>query len=76
MLPLKGIRQKLLSGFFFAKGVPSLPPTPYPLAENHFAKKPLAEIGGTAPHPPKWKVAEKFPKTRSKRVKINVFGQK
>ena len=34
--------QKLLSGFF---------PFPTPLAENHFSKKPLAEMGGT-PSPP------------------------
>ena len=32
---------------FSVKGVPSAPPTP--LTENHFAKKPLAERGGTPP---------------------------
>ena len=34
---LLGGRQKLLSEFFSAKGVP---PTPTPLAENHFGKSP------------------------------------
>ena len=39
-----GDLQKLLSGFFPLGGYP-----PTPLAENHFSKKPLAEIGGTPP---------------------------
>ena len=42
--PSKGARQKLLSGFFSVRGIP-----PTPLTENHFAKKPLAERGGTPP---------------------------
>ena len=33
---------------FCAKGLPA-PPSPPPLAENHFAKKSLAEMGGTPP---------------------------
>ena len=41
----QGVRQKLLSGFFLLKGYP--PPSPAPLAENHFAKKPLAAMGRT-----------------------------
>ena len=44
----KGACQKLLSGFFPLMGYP---PPPTPLAENHFSRKPLAEIGGT-PAPP------------------------
>ena len=43
----KGTRPKLLSGFFPLRGFPS----PTPLTENHFAKKPLAERGVT-PLPP------------------------
>ena len=41
----QGVRQKLLSGFFLLRGYP--PPPPAPLAENHFAKKTLAAMGGT-----------------------------
>ena len=34
------------------KGVPPHPPTPpTPLTDNHFAKKPLADRGGTPPPP-------------------------
>ena len=40
----KGGRKMLLSGFFPLMGY--IPRTP--LAENHFAKRPLAEMGGTA----------------------------
>ena len=50
----KGGLQKLLSGFFPLRGYPQHPP-PTPLTENHFAKKPLAERGGTR------KIAENFP---------------
>ena len=39
-IPIKGRRQKLFSGFFRLGGT-----SPTPLAENHFAKKPLAEMG-------------------------------
>ena len=42
--PSKGARQKLLSGFFSVRGIP-----PTPLTENHFAKNPSAEMGGTPP---------------------------
>ena len=46
-----GGRQKLLGGFFSVKGVGGGGTPPTPLTENHFAKKPLAEMGGTAPPP-------------------------
>ena len=42
----KGRFQKRFSGFFPLRG---FPPTPTPLTENHFAKKPLAERGGPPP---------------------------
>ena len=45
----KGTCQKLLSGFFPLGGAP---PPPTPLAENHFAKKNLVEMGGTGWDPP------------------------
>ena len=41
----QGTFKKLLSGFFPLRGSP--PPTPPP--ENHFSKKPLAEMGGSPP---------------------------
>ena len=44
---LQGSCQKRFSGFFPLRGFP--PPPPTPLTENHFAKKPLAERGGTPP---------------------------
>ena len=40
----KGTCQKRFSGFFPLRGYP-----PTPLTENHFAKKPLAEMGGSPP---------------------------
>ena len=43
-----GAFQKLLSGFCPLRGYA---PPPTPLTENHFAKKPLAERGGTPPSP-------------------------
>ena len=43
-IPIKGRRQKLFSGFFRLGGTP-----PTPLAENHFAKKPSAEMGVPPP---------------------------
>ena len=45
----QGGRQKLPSGFFPLRGYP--PPSPTLLAENYFAKKTLAERGGTTPPP-------------------------
>ena len=42
---------------FSVKGVP---PPPTPLTENHFAKKPLAERGGTPPTPLNRKSAKLF----------------
>ena len=42
----KGSFQKRFSGFCLLRGYP-----PTPLTENHFSKKPLAEMGGT-PTPP------------------------
>ena len=44
-----GTCQKLLGGFCPLRGYPSPPPTPNPLTENYFAKKTLAERGGTTP---------------------------
>ena len=41
--------QKRFSGFCPLRGYP---PSPTPLTENHFAKKPLADRGGTSPPPP------------------------
>ena len=67
----KGACQKRFSGFFPLRGYP--PPTP--LTENHFAKKPLAERGGTAP--PLTENCRKFSsKNGSKRAKIGVFWPK
>ena len=61
-----------LADFFRLGG--TLPPTP--LTENHFAKKPLAERGGTPP-PPLTENRRKFSlKNRSKRAKIGVFWPK
>ena len=53
LLLIKATRQKLLSGFFPLWGYP------HPSAENHFAKKPLAERGGT-PSPLNGKSAKLF----------------
>ena len=46
-----GTCQKRFSGFCPLRGYPLPPPTPVKLTENYFAKKPLAELGGT-PSPP------------------------
>ena len=63
----KGTHQKLLSGFCPLRG-----PPPTPLTENHFAKKTLAERGGTPP--PLTENCRKFSsKKGSKRAKIGVF---
>ena len=43
----QGVRQKLLSGSSASAKEVSPPPTSCPLAENHFAKKTLAAMGGT-----------------------------
>ena len=72
----KGSFQKLLSGFFplFGKMIFRFPPTP--LTENHFAKKILAERGGTSP-PPLTENCRKFSsKNGSKRAKIGGFWPK
>ena len=55
----KGRCQKSFSGFCPLRG---FPPPPTPLTENNFAKKPLAERGGT---PPPW---QKIPKKNSKKM--------
>ena len=57
---------------FSVKGVP---PPPTPLTENHFAKKPLAERGGT-PAPLNGKLPKMFLKNGPKRAKIGVFWPK
>ena len=68
----KGTRQKLLRGFFPFRGVP--PPPPYPLKENHFAKKPLPE---RRVHPPPLteNCQNKFKKMGQKGLKFAIFGQ-
>ena len=48
---VKATFQKLLSEFFPLRGYPPPPRPPTPLTENHVAKKPLAERGGTTPAP-------------------------
>ena len=45
-LPPLGRLSKTSKRIFSAKGVP-----PTPLTENHFAQKPLTEMGGTPPPP-------------------------
>ena len=42
---LRGAVKNVLADFFPLRGYPS----PTPLTENHFAKKPLAERGGSPP---------------------------
>ena len=70
--PVKGTFQKQLSGFFSVKGVPR-PPTP--LTENHFSKKPLAELGGTPSPPPLTESPLSFSGIFfAKRTKNDVFG--
>ena len=51
---IKGLREavKNVLADFSVKGVPPTPPhPPTPLTDNHFAKKPLAERGGSPPPP-------------------------
>ena len=62
-----GGRQNLLSGFCPLRG---FPPPSTPLTENHFAKKPLAEMGGNPP-PPNGKLAKKFLKNGPKSAWLN-----
>ena len=50
----KGGRQKLLGGFFQLRGYPP------PLAQNSFAKKPLADMGGDPPPPTLTENHQKF----------------
>ena len=58
--------QKLLNRFFPLRG------WPYPLTENHFAKKTLAERGGYPP--PLTENCRKFSlRNGSKRAEIGVF---
>ena len=52
-LSLRDAVKNVLADFFRYGGTPP----PSPLTENHFAKKPLAELGGT-PQPP---LTENFP---------------
>ena len=47
--------------------------TPPPLTENHFSKKPSAEMGGTTPFPPNRKPAKLFQIFSPKRTKNDVF---
>ena len=47
--------------FFSAKGIHP----PFPLAENHFDKTPITEMG--VPPPPLKKIAENFPKKWAKK---------
>ena len=72
MKEVKGTFQKRFSGFCPLRGYP---PPPTPLTENHFAKKPLAERGGTPP--PLTENRRKFSsKNGSKGAKIGVFWPK
>ena len=60
--------QKLLNRFFPLRG------RPYPLTENHFAKKTLAERGGT---PPLTENPKKNSKTMGQKgLKLAFAGQK
>ena len=63
----KGGRKMLLSGFFPLMGY--IPRTP--LAENHFAKRPLSVMGGTPP--PLTEIPPSFSGKIPKRAKNGVF---
>ena len=54
-LPVREPFKNYLADFFRYGGTP-----PYPLIENHFAKKPLAERGGTPPPSLNEKSPKKF----------------